>query len=177
MTNFVNCRLTCQLLSSKRQICNVSGLGSCCSIQLGRTQLDHLVAFSQFRFSRLSVDSNPELVTLFHRRAFSQIIRLTTRTKIHCSLHGPRTCISDGLIKFTGVLRNYHSHISRLVCTSSDSICKTGGGIPFTMDSHISCPVSFCTTAGGSGRLVTCTCDRLCSLPIAKLHFFAICNP
>lgn len=35
----------------------------------------------------------------------------------------------------------------------------------------------FVQRQGGSSRLVTCACDRLCKVPTAKLHFFAICKP
>lgn len=174
---------------------NLSYVGSCCSIHLGcnhlrryklpidRTSYSCNTAFRDALFPgcgfvHLNVRSGRRLFELFRRRGFSGIVGLTTRTKIQCSVDGPCTCVRDGLRNFLGVLRTYQCcKMGRLVFTSSDSICNVGAGIPFDRSSGISAPIDLCTTDGGSGRLVTRTCDGLCNFTISNLHCFAICNP
>lgn len=106
------------------------------------------------------------------------MVGLTTRTNMHCDLHGPCTCVRDGMVKFVGVLRYYHlGGVRRLICTDSDDVCKLGSETPFDRSSRMVRPMDVCTTAGGDGRLVTRTCNGLCKLGAAKLHCFAMCNP
>lgn len=179
-TKFVNSGLTGRLLSSVRKvrIVNFSGMGSCCSIHLGRCHLGRLSRCRKFAFVGTSLTSGSTMGSMFRRCHPAIIIGLTTRTNIQCSVARPSTCVRSGLVNFCGVLRTYHRRpISRLICTSDSSMCKSGGGIPCSASSGMSGPIDLCTTAGGSSRLLTRTCSGLCSVPSANLHFFAICKP
>lgn len=180
-TNFVNSGLIGEVCrrTPSTAIVNVSGVGTCCSITLGRFHLGRLTGCPAFAFMGNGVTSGTLVARLFRGCGPTIIIGLTTRTNIHCSVAGPSTCIRSGLINFFGVLRTYHRYrdLRRLICTSSSDICNSGGGIPCDASSGISGPISLCTTAGGSGRLVTRTCSGLCGVPSANLHFFAMCNP
>lgn len=177
-TKFVNSHITRQLLSHNRHIIKVSGLGSCCSIDLGRTHLRHLTNQDNCSRIRLSITSHTKVRKLFRSTHPSQIVRLTTRTKMQCTTRGPRICISDGIANFLRILRNTQQlNIQRLIFTSADSICNTGAGLPFSRRRPARRPLALCSTAGGTGRSVTRTCTGLRKLPYANLQFFAICNP
>lgn len=131
-----------------------------------------------FHFVQVGLRSERTVRSLFTGRGFSMMMGLTTRTKMQCSVRGPCVCMRDGISNFLGVLRKYHRYgVGRLMCTDSDDMCKLGAGIPFSRVSNVTRPIDLCTTAGGVGRLVTRACDCLCSVPAAKLHFFAMCNP
>lgn len=192
-TNFVNSCAMGTLMTRNYRIIKLSGVGSCCSMRLGCSHLTSAnvtgrsvrgsvllpdTGCPSCHFVGVSLASHRKLAGLFGSRRFSVIIGLTTRTNIHCSVRGPCTCVRSGIINFLGLLRYYQRcPMGRLICTDSDDVCKLGSGIPCTRASGTSSPIDLCTTAGGSGRLVTRTCDGLCDVPAANIHFFAMCKP
>lgn len=134
--------------------------------------------FKDFKFSRIDITDEHNLLELFRLHKFNFVIHLAAQAGVRYSLDNPRAYIESNITGFLNILEAVrYNRVEHLVYASSSSIYGQSTEQPFSTKHRADKPVSFYAATKRSNELMAYTYSHLYNIPTTGLRFFTVYGP
>lgn len=134
--------------------------------------------YDNFSFMRLDIEDSTNLMLLFQKESFGQVIHLAAQAGVRYSLENPRSYIQSNVVGFLNILEGCRMfQINHLLFASSSSVYGLNTKLPFSTDDRVDTPVSLYAATKRSNELMAFSYSHLYNLQITGLRFFTVYGP
>lgn len=142
-------------------------------IAMGKTEIQSNT--SDFKFVKLDLTQDAELMDLFKKEAFDLVFNMAAQAGVRYSIEKPQSYVDSNLVGFANLLEACrHFPVKHLIYASSSSIYGANKEIPYRTDAAVDHPISLYAATKKCNELMAHTYSHLFKLPTTGLRFFTV---
>lgn len=170
---------TCEkMLNKGYHVIGIDNLNDYYNPELKNYNISLLNKFPNFHFYKLDITNFNQLIVLFKKQHFSNIIHLAAQAGVRYSLKNPFIYQDVNVGGTLNLLELAHRHSStNFVFTSSSSVYGTQKKVPFSEDDPLSRPVSIYAATKQAGEALCYTYHHLYDININCVRLFTVYGP
>ena len=178
VAGFIGSHLAKFLLERGDTIIGLDNLNDYYDVNLKQARLDRLKNHRHFRFVKLDLVNQSDLMQLFAQEKFDRVVNLAAQAGVRYSLENPRAYIDSNIVGFVNVLEGCrHYPVEHLVFASSSSVYGLNTQMPFSIHHNVDHPISLYAASKKANELMAHTYAYLYGLPTTGLRFFTVYGP
>ena len=178
---FIGAALSIRLLRRGDRVVGLDNLNDYYDPNLKQARLRQIEAVASpraWRFERLALEDEQELMALFAEERPQVVVNLAAQAGVRYSLENPAAYIQSNLVGFGNVLEACRHHgVENLVYASSSSVYGGNRNLPFHEGQSVNHPVSLYAASKKANELMAHTYSHLYGLPAIGLRFFTVYGP
>ena len=178
VAGFIGYHLAKSLSRLNFQIVGIDNLNNYYDPNLKIARLNNLKELPNFEFKKLDLLDKKNILKLFEKNNFEDVIHLAAQAGVRYSLENPYAYIDSNILGFINILeacRNYPAN--HIIFASSSSVYGANVKQPFSENDNVDHPVSLYAATKKSNELIAHTYSNLYNLPSTGLRFFTVYGP
>ena len=146
--------------------------------KLKEARLNHLHAFSNFKFYHLDLADRDGMANLFKTENPNSVVHLAAQAGVRYSIENPHAYIDSNIVGFLNILEGCrYNPTSHLLYASSSSVYGANTKVPFSTDDKVDNPVSLYAATKKTNELMAYTYAHLYGIRSTGLRFFTVYGP
>lgn len=146
--------------------------------ELSENKLIQSATHERYRFIKLALDEEKDLLNLFEQEKFDIVINLAAQAGVRYAAKNPRVYISSNIIGFFNILEACKiNNIKHLIFASSSSVYGLNEEIPFSEHHNTDHPTSLYAATKKSNEVLAHSYSHIHGLPVTGLRFFTVYGP
>lgn len=179
---FIGMHVAAALLERGESVLGIDNLNSYYDPALKRARLAELERHAGFRFTRLDLAEEAEVVAFAraHADEIRAVVHLAAQAGVRFSIERPMDYVRSNLLGHMVVLETCRHHLPKLehlVYASSSSVYGANEKVPFSVEDRVDQPVSLYAATKRSDEILSLVYARLYGIPQTGLRFFTVYGP
>ncbi|NBW53521.1 MAG: NAD-dependent epimerase/dehydratase family protein, partial [Betaproteobacteria bacterium] len=145
---------------------------------LKEDRLKLLEGYKSFRFLKLDIKDQKDVVDLFKKESPQRVLHLAAQAGVRYSIQNPYVYIDSNIQGFINILEGCRAiKTEHLVFASSSSVYGGNTKVPFSEHDNVDHPVSLYAATKKANELMAHTYSHLYQIPTTGLRFFTVYGP
>ncbi|MCS6878570.1 MAG: SDR family NAD(P)-dependent oxidoreductase [Geminicoccaceae bacterium] len=179
---FIGMHVARALLERGEEVLGLDNLNSYYDPALKRARLAELERYPAFRFARLDLAEEEQVVAFAREHALRirAVVHMAAQAGVRYSLERPMDYVRSNLVGHMVVLETCRHHLPRLehlVYASSSSVYGANEKIPFSVEDPVDRPVSLYAATKRADEILSQVYAHLYGIPQTGLRFFTVYGP
>jgi UDP-glucuronate 4-epimerase len=178
VAGFIGMHSAKKLLDDGHEIIGIDNLNDYYDINLKEDRLKTLEGYKSFRFLKLDIKNQKDVVDLFKKESPQRVLHLAAQAGVRYSIENPYVYIDSNIQGFINILEGCRAiKTEHLVFASSSSVYGGNAKIPFNEHDNVDHPVSLYAATKKANELMAHTYSHLYQIPTTGLRFFTVYGP
>ncbi|MCS7266982.1 MAG: SDR family NAD(P)-dependent oxidoreductase [Geminicoccaceae bacterium] len=179
---FIGMHVARALLERGEEVLGLDNLNPYYDPALKRARLAELERYPAFRFARLDLAEEEQVVAFAREHALRirAVVHMAAQAGVRYSLERPMDYVRSNLVGHMVVLETCRHHLPRLehlVYASSSSVYGANEKIPFSVEDPVDRPVSLYAATKRADEILSQVYAHLYGIPQTGLRFFTVYGP
>ena len=178
VAGFIGMHSAKKLLDDGHEIIGIDNLNDYYDINLKEDRLKTLEGYKSFRFLKLDIKNQKDVVDLFKKESPQRVLHLAAQAGVRYSIENPYVYIDSNIQGFINILEGCRAiKTEQLVFASSSSVYGGNAKVPFSEHDNVDHPVSLYAATKKANELMAHTYSHLYQIPTTGLRFFTVYGP
>jgi UDP-glucuronate 4-epimerase len=178
VAGFIGMHSAKKLLDDGHEIIGIDNLNDYYDINLKEDRLKTLEGYKSFRFLKLDIKDQKDVIDLFKKESPQRVLHLAAQAGVRYSIENPYVYIDSNIQGFINILEGCRAiKTEHLVFASSSSVYGGNAKIPFNEHDNVDHPVSLYAATKKANELMAHTYSHLYQIPTTGLRFFTVYGP
>ena len=178
VAGFIGMHCARKLLDDGHEIVGIDNLNDYYDIALKEDRLKLLEGYKSFRFLKLDIKDQKDVVDLFKKESPQRVLHLAAQAGVRYSIQNPYVYIESNIQGFINILEGCRAiKTEHLVFASSSSVYGGNTKVPFSEHDNVDHPVSLYAATKKANELIAHTYSHLYQIPTTGLRFFTVYGP
>ncbi|MFM8233142.1 MAG: NAD-dependent epimerase [Candidatus Methylopumilus sp.] len=178
VAGFIGIHSAKKLLDDGHEIIGIDNLNDYYDITLKEDRLKLLEGYKNFRFLKLDIKDQKDVVDLFKKESPQRVLHLAAQAGVRYSIQNPYIYIDSNIQGFINILEGCRTiKTEHLVFASSSSVYGGNTKVPFSEHDNVDHPVSLYAATKKANELMAHTYSHLYQIPTTGLRFFTVYGP
>ena len=178
VAGFIGMHCARKLLDDGHEIVGIDNLNDYYDIALKEDRLKLLKGYKGFRFLKLDIKDQKDVVDLFKKESPQRVLHLAAQAGVRYSIQNPYVYIDSNIQGFINILEGCRAiRTEHLVFASSSSVYGGNTKVPFSEHDNVDHPVSLYAATKKANELMAHTYSHLYQIPTTGLRFFTVYGP
>ncbi len=178
VAGFIGMHCARKLLDDGHEIVGIDNLNDYYDIALKEDRLKLLKGYKSFRFLKLDIKDQKDVVDLFKKESPQRVLHLAAQAGVRYSIQNPYVYIDSNIQGFINILEGCRAiKTEHLVFASSSSVYGGNTKVPFSEHDNVDHPVSLYAATKKANELMAHTYSHLYQIPTTGLRFFTVYGP
>lgn len=178
VAGFIGMHCARKLLDDGHEIVGIDNLNDYYDIALKEDRLKLLEGYKSFRFLKLDIKDQKDVVDLFKKESPQRVLHLAAQAGVRYSIQNPYVYIDSNIQGFINILEGCRAiKTEHLVFASSSSVYGGNTKVPFSEHDNVDHPVSLYAATKKANELMAHTYSHLYQIPTTGLRFFTVYGP
>lgn len=174
VAGFIGFHLAKRLLKEGFSIVGIDMVNDYYSVTLKEDRLKILNQYPHFEFYRFNLMDKEQLLNLFKKYQFLEVVHLAAQAGVRHSLTHPQDYIDFNLTVFLNILEACRSsQVKHLLYASSSSVYGASEQLPFSVNNPVDHPVSLYAASKRANELMAHAYSWNYQIPTTGLRFFS----
>lgn len=167
-----------KLLDDGHEVIGIDNLNDYYDVTLKENRLKLLEGYKNFRFLKLDIKDQKDIVNLFKKESPQRVLHLAAQAGVRYSIQNPYVYIDSNIQGFINILEGCRAiKTEHLVFASSSSVYGGNTKVPFSEHDNVDHPVSLYAATKKANELMAHTYSHLYQIPTTGLRFFTVYGP
>jgi UDP-glucuronate 4-epimerase len=167
-----------KLLDDGHEIIGIDNLNDYYDVALKNDRLKILENYKHFRFLKLDIKDQKDVLDLFKKEMPQRILHLAAQAGVRYSIQNPYVYIDSNIQGFINILEGCRTiKAEHLVFASSSSVYGGNEKVPFSEHDNVDHPISLYAATKKANELMAHTYSHLYQIPTTGLRFFTVYGP
>ena len=178
VAGFIGMHSAKKLLDDGHEIIGIDNLNDYYDINLKEDRLKTLESYKSFRFLKLDIKDQKDVIDLFKKESPQRVLHLAAQAGVRYSIENPYVYIDSNIQGFINILEGCRAiKTEHLVFASSSSVYGGNAKVPFSEHDNVDHPVSLYAATKKANELMAHTYSHLYQIPTTGLRFFTVYGP
>jgi len=178
VAGFIGMHCARKLLDDGHEIVGIDNLNNYYDVALKEDRLKLLEGYKSFRFLKLDIKDQKDVVDLFKKESPQRVLHLAAQAGVRYSIQNPYVYIDSNIQGFINILEGCRAiKTEHLVFASSSSVYGGNTKVPFSEHDNVDHPVSLYAATKKANELMAHTYSHLYQIPTTGLRFFTVYGP
>jgi UDP-glucuronate 4-epimerase len=178
VAGFIGMHSAKKLLDDGHEIIGIDNLNDYYDVTLKEDRLKLLEGYKNFRFLKLDIKDQKDVVDLFKKESPQRVLHLAAQAGVRYSIQNPYVYIDSNIQGFINILEGCRAiKTEHLVFASSSSVYGGNTKVPFSEHDNVDHPVSLYAATKKANELMAHTYSHLYQIPTTGLRFFTVYGP
>ena len=178
VAGFIGMHSAKKLLDEGHEIIGIDNLNDYYDVSLKEDRLQTLKDYKNFRFLKLDIKDQKDLLNLFKKESPQRVLHLAAQAGVRYSIQNPYVYIDSNIQGFINVLEGCRAtKTEHLVFASSSSVYGGNEKTPFSEHDNVDHPISLYAATKKANELMAHTYSHLYQIPSTGLRFFTVYGP
>jgi len=178
VAGFIGMHSAKKLLDDGHEIIGIDNLNDYYDVSLKKDRLKVLESYKHFRFLKLDIKDQKDVLELFKKEAPQRVLHLAAQAGVRYSIENPYVYIDSNIQGFLNILEGCRAiKTEHLVFASSSSVYGGNKKVPFSEHHNVDHPVSLYAATKKANELMAHTYSHLYHIPTTGLRFFTVYGP
>lgn len=178
VAGFIGMHSAKKLLDDGHEIIGIDNLNDYYDITLKEDRLKLLEGYKNFRFLKLDIKDQKDVIDLFKKESPQRVLHLAAQAGVRYSIQNPYVYIDSNIQGFINILEGCRAiKTEHLVFASSSSVYGGNTKVPFSEHDNVDHPVSLYAATKKANELMAHTYSHLYQIPTTGLRFFTVYGP
>lgn len=178
VAGFIGMHCARKLLDDGHEIVGIDNLNDYYDVALKEDRLKLLKGYKSFRFLKLDIKDQKDVVDLFKKESPQRVLHLAAQAGVRYSIQNPYVYIDSNIQGFINILEGCRAiKTEHLVFASSSSVYGGNTKVPFSEHDNVDHPVSLYAATKKANELIAHTYSHLYQIPTTGLRFFTVYGP
>ena len=178
VAGFIGMHSAKKLLDDGHEIIGIDNLNDYYDINLKEDRLKTLESYKSFRFLKLDIKDQKDVLDLFKKESPERVLHLAAQAGVRYSIQNPYIYIDSNIQGFINILEGCRAiKTEHLVFASSSSVYGGNTKVPFSEHDNVDHPVSLYAATKKANELMAHTYSHLYQIPTTGLRFFTVYGP
>ena len=178
IAGFIGMHSAKKLLDDGHEIIGIDNLNDYYDITLKEDRLKLLEGYKNFRFLKLDIKDQKDVIDLFKKESPQRVLHLAAQAGVRYSIQNPYVYIDSNIQGFINILEGCRAiKTEHLVFASSSSVYGGNTKVPFSEHDNVDHPVSLYAATKKANELMAHTYSHLYQIPTTGLRFFTVYGP
>jgi UDP-glucuronate 4-epimerase len=178
VAGFIGMHSAKKLLDDGHEIIGIDNLNDYYDVTLKENRLKTLEGYQNFRFLKLDIKDQKNVLDLFKKESPQRVIHLAAQAGVRYSIQNPYVYIDSNIQGFINILEGCRAiKTEHLVFASSSSVYGGNEKVPFSEHDNVDHPVSLYAATKKANELMAHTYSHLYQIPTTGLRFFTVYGP
>jgi len=178
VAGFIGMHSAKKLLDDGHEIIGIDNLNDYYDVTLKEDRLKLLEGYKNFRFLKLDIKDQKDVVDLFKKESPQRVLHLAAQAGVRYSIQNPYVYIDSNIQGFINILEGCRAiKTEHLVFASSSSVYGGNTTVPFSEHDNVDHPVSLYGATKKANELMAHTYSHLYQIPTTGLRFFTVYGP
>jgi UDP-glucuronate 4-epimerase len=178
VAGFIGMHSAKKLLDDGHEIIGIDNLNDYYDVTLKENRLKTLEGYQNFRFLKLDIKDQKNVLDLFKKESPQRVIHLAAQAGVRYSIQNPYVYIDSNIQGFINILEGCRAiKTEHLVFASSSSVYGGNEKVPFSEHDNVDHPVSLYAATKKANELMAHTYSHLYHIPTTGLRFFTVYGP
>ena len=178
VAGFIGMHCAKKLLDDGHEIIGIDNLNDYYDVTLKKDRLKILESYKLFRFLKLDIKDQKDVLDLFKKEIPQRILHLAAQAGVRFSIQNPYIYIDSNIQGFINILEGCRTiKAEHLVFASSSSVYGGNEKVPFSEHDNVDHPVSLYAATKKANELMAHTYSHLYQIPTTGLRFFTVYGP
>ncbi len=175
---FIGMHSAKKLLDEGHEVIGIDNLNDYYDVTLKEDRLKLLEGYKNFRFLKLDIKDQKDVVDLFKKESPQRVLHLAAQAGVRYSIQNPYIYIDSNIQGFINILESCRTiKTEHLVFASSSSVYGGNTKVPFSEHDNVDHPVSLYGATKKANELMAHTYSHLYQIPTTGLRFFTVYGP
>ena len=178
VAGFIGMHSAKKLLDEGHEIIGIDNLNDYYDVSLKEDRLHTLKDYKNFRFLKLDIKDQKDLLNLFKKESPQRVLHLAAQAGVRYSIQNPYVYIDSNIQGFINILEGCRAtKTEHLVYASSSSVYGGNEKTPFSEHDNVDHPISLYAATKKANELMAHTYSHLYQIPSTGLRFFTVYGP
>ena len=178
VAGFIGMHSAKKLLDEGHEIIGIDNLNDYYDVSLKEDRLQTLKDYKNFRFLKLDIKDQKDLLNLFKKESPQRVLHLAAQAGVRYSIQNPYVYIDSNIQGFINILEGCRAtKTEHLVYASSSSVYGGNEKTPFSEHDNVDHPISLYAATKKANELMAHTYSHLYQIPSTGLRFFTVYGP
>jgi UDP-glucuronate 4-epimerase len=178
VAGFIGMHSAKKLLDERHEVIGIDNLNDYYDVTLKEDRLKLLEGYKNFRFLKLDIKDQKDVVDLFKKESPQRVLHLAAQAGVRYSIQNPYIYIDSNIQGFINILEGCRTiKTEHLVFASSSSVYGGNIKVPFSEHDNVDHPVSLYGATKKANELMAHTYSHLYQIPTTGLRFFTVYGP
>jgi len=178
VAGFIGMHSAKKLLDEGHEIIGIDNLNDYYDVSLKEDRLQTLKDYKNFRFLKLDIKDQKDLLNLFKKESPQRVLHLAAQAGVRYSIQNPYVYIDSNIQGFINILEGCRAtKTEHLVFASSSSVYGGNEKTPFSEHDNVDHPISLYAATKKANELMAHTYSHLYQIPTTGLRFFTVYGP
>ncbi len=178
VAGFIGMHSAKKLLDEGHEIIGIDNLNDYYDVSLKEDRLHTLKDYKNFRFLKLDIKDQIDLLNLFKKESPQRVLHLAAQAGVRYSIQNPYVYIDSNIQGFINILEGCRAtKTEHLVYASSSSVYGGNEKTPFSEHDNVDHPISLYAATKKANELMAHTYSHLYQIPSTGLRFFTVYGP
>lgn len=178
VAGFIGMHSAKKLLDEGHEVIGIDNLNDYYDVTLKEDRLKLLEGYKNFRFLKLDIKDQKDVVDLFKKESPQRVLHLAAQAGVRYSIQNPYIYIDSNIQGFINILEGCRAiKTEHLVFASSSSVYGGNTKVPFSEHDNVDHPVSLYGATKKANELMAHTYSHLYQIPTTGLRFFTVYGP
>ena len=178
VAGFIGMHSAKKLLDDGHEVIGIDNLNDYYDVTLKEDRLKLLEGYKSFRFLKLDIKDQKDVVDLFKKESPQRVLHLAAQAGVRYSIKNPYVYIDSNIQGFINILEGCRAiKTEHLVFASSSSVYGGNTKVPFSEHDNVDHPVSLYAATKKANELMAHTYSHLYQIPTTGLRFFTVYGP
>ena len=178
VAGFIGMHSAKKLLDEGHEIIGIDNLNDYYDVSLKEDRLQTLKDYKNFRFLKLDIKDQKDLLNLFKKESPQRVLHLAAQAGVRYSIQNPYVYIDSNIQGFINILEGCRAtKTEHLVYASSSSVYGGNEKTPFSEHDNVDHPISLYAATKKANELMAHTYSHLYQIPTTGLRFFTVYGP
>jgi UDP-glucuronate 4-epimerase len=178
IAGFIGMHSAKKLLDDGHEVIGIDNLNDYYDVTLKEDRLKLLEGYKSFRFLKLDIKDQKDVVDLFKKESPQRVLHLAAQAGVRYSIKNPYVYIDSNIQGFINILEGCRAiKTEHLVFASSSSVYGGNTKVPFSEHDNVDHPVSLYAATKKANELMAHTYSHLYQIPTTGLRFFTVYGP
>ncbi len=178
IAGFIGMHSAKKLLDDGHEVIGIDNLNDYYDVTLKEDRLKLLEGYKSFRFLKLDIKDQKDVVDLFKKESPQRVLHLAAQAGVRYSIQNPYVYIDSNIQGFINILEGCRAiKTEHLVFASSSSVYGGNTKVPFSEHDNVDHPVSLYAATKKANELMAHTYSHLYQIPTTGLRFFTVYGP
>ena len=178
VAGFIGMHSAKKLLDEGHDVIGIDNLNDYYDVTLKEDRLQTLKDYKNFRFLKLDIKDQKDLLNLFKKESPQRVLHLAAQAGVRYSIQNPYVYIDSNIQGFINILEGCRAtKTEHLVYASSSSVYGGNEKTPFSEHDNVDHPISLYAATKKANELMAHTYSHLYQIPSTGLRFFTVYGP
>ena len=177
-SGFIGFHLTKLFLEKKHKVHGYDSMNNYYDVKLKRARLNLLKKYTNFSFTKNTLENEKMLKKIFKRFKPKIVIHLAAQAGVRYSIDKPRVYLDSNIIGTYNVIEASHLlKVKHLIMASSSSVYGANKNVPFKEIDKTETQLSIYASTKKANESMAHSYSNIWKIPITMLRFFTVYGP